>query len=171
MTSFLGVSIRCHGQFFGRLSLANKLTANGRATDFSELDEQIVLTLAAQAGTAIQNLQLLHDSKEQARHDSLTGLLNHSAILNALTQELARAERNRHPVAVLIADLDHFKRINDTYGHPVGDTVLQRPPAASRKKAPGCSPHPSGALLRRRARVRSTAARSAAAGLQDRSVR
>ena len=125
MTSFLGVSIRCHGQFFGRLSLANKLTANGRATDFSELDEQIVLTLAAQAGTAIQNLQLLHDSKEQARHDSLTGLLNHSAILNALTQELARAERNRHPVAVLIADLDHFKRINDTYGHPVGDTVLQ----------------------------------------------
>ncbi len=125
MTSFLGVSIRCHGQFFGRLSLANKLTPNGLATDFSELDEQIVLTLAAQAGTAIQNLQLLHDSKEQARHDSLTGLLNHSAILNALTQELSRAERNRHPVAVLIADLDHFKRINDTYGHPVGDTVLR----------------------------------------------
>jgi two-component system chemotaxis response regulator CheY len=55
----------------------------------------------------------------------LTGLLNHSAILNALNQELSRAERNRHPMAVLIADLDHFKRINDTYGHPVGDTVLR----------------------------------------------
>jgi diguanylate cyclase (GGDEF)-like protein len=125
MTSFLGVSIRCHGQFFGRLSLANKMTPHGLATDFSELDEQVVLTLAVQAGTAIQNLQLLHDSKEQARHDSLTGLLNHSAILNALTQELSRAERSRHPVAILIADLDHFKRVNDTYGHPIGDTVLR----------------------------------------------
>lgn len=125
MTSFLGVSIRCHGQFFGRLYLANKLTPNGLAADFSELDEQVVLTLAAQAGTAIQNLQLLHESKEQARHDPLTELLNHSAILNALTQELSRAERNRHPLAVLIADLDHFKRVNDTYGHLVGDTVLR----------------------------------------------
>jgi len=125
MTSFLGVSIRCQGQFFGRLSLANKLTANSLATDFSELDEQIVLTLAALAGSAIQNLQLLHDSKEAARHDSLTELLNHSAILDALTQELSRAERYRHPVAVLIADLDHFKRVNDTHGHQVGDTVLR----------------------------------------------
>jgi diguanylate cyclase (GGDEF)-like protein len=125
MTSFLGVWIRCRGQFIGRLSLANKPTPNGLATDFTELDEQVVLTLAAQAGTAIQNLQLLHESKEQARHDPLTELLNHSAILNALTQELSRAERNRHPVAVLIADLDHFKQVNDTYGHPVGDTVLR----------------------------------------------
>ena len=125
MTSFLGVSIRCHGQFFGRLSLANKVTPQGLATDFSELDEQVVLTLAAQAGTAIQNLQLLHDSKEQARHDSLTGLLNHSAILTALAQELPRAERSRHHVAILIADLDHFKRVNDTYGHPIGDIVLR----------------------------------------------
>jgi diguanylate cyclase (GGDEF)-like protein len=125
MTSFLGVSIRCQGQFFGRLSLANKVTPQGLEADFSELDEQVVLTLAAQAGTAIQNLQLLHDSKEQARHDSLTGLLNHSAILNALTQELSRAERSRHHVAILIADLDHFKRVNDTYGHPIGDMVLR----------------------------------------------
>ena len=125
MTSFLGVSIRCQGQFFGRLSLANKLTPSGLADDFSELDEQVVLTLAAQAGTAIQNLQLLHDSKEQASHDSLTGLLNHSTTLTVLTQELLRAQRSHYPVAVLIADLDHFKKVNDTYGHPVGDVVIR----------------------------------------------
>jgi hypothetical protein len=100
MTSFLGVSIRYQGQLFGRLFLANNVTAQGLATNFSELDEQVVLTLVAQAGITIQNLQLLHASKEQARHDPLTELLNHSAILNVLTQELSRAERNRYPVAV-----------------------------------------------------------------------
>ncbi len=125
MTSFLGVSIRCQRQFFGRLFLANKVTAHGLAADFNELDEQVVLTLAAQAGTAIQNLQLLQDSKEQARHDSLTGLLNHLTTLTVLTQELSRAQRSRYSVAVLIADLDHFKGINDTYGHPVGDVVIR----------------------------------------------
>lgn len=135
MTSFLGVSIRCHGEFFGQLCLANKLTAQGLAIDFSELDEQILLALASQAGTAIQNLQLLRDSEEQARHDPLTGLLNHSAILNALTQELSRAERSLRPVAVLIADLDHFKRVNDTYGHPVGDAVIREAAQRLRESA------------------------------------
>ncbi len=125
MTSFLGVSIRCHDQSFGHLSLANKITPHGLANDFSELDEQVVLTLASQASTAIQNLQLLHDSKEQASHDSLTGLLNHSTTLTALTQELSRAERSHQPLAVLIADLDHFKQVNDIHGHLVGDVVLQ----------------------------------------------
>ncbi|MGH7181700.1 MAG: diguanylate cyclase, partial [Nitrospiraceae bacterium] len=125
LASFLGVSIRCQHRFFGRLFLANKVTEKGLANSFSELDEQAVLTLAGQAGTAIQNLQLLHDSKEQARHDSLTGLLNHSTTLTILTQELSRAQRSHDPVAVLIADLDHFKKVNDTYGHPVGDLVLQ----------------------------------------------
>ena len=125
LASFLGVSIRCQGQFFGRLFLANKVTTQGLANSFSDLDEQTVLTLAGQSGTAIQNLQLLHDSKELARHDSLTGLLNHSTTLTTLAQELSRAQRSHDPVAVLIADLDHFKKINDTYGHPVGDLILQ----------------------------------------------
>ena len=125
LVSFLGVSIRSQCRFFGRLFLANKVTEKGLAASFSQLDEQAVLTLAGQAGTAIQNLQLLHYSKEQARHDSLTGLLNHSTTLTTLAQELSRAQRSHDPVAVLIADLDYFKKVNDTYGHPVGDFVLQ----------------------------------------------
>jgi len=125
MSSFLGVPIRSHDQFFGHLSLANKTTPHGLADNFSELDEQVVLTLASQAGTAIQNLQLLHESKEQASHDSLTGLLNHSTTLTVLTHEISRAERSHQPLAVLIADLDHFKQVNDTYGHLVGDVILR----------------------------------------------
>jgi diguanylate cyclase (GGDEF)-like protein len=125
LTSFLGIPIRYQDQFFGHLSLANKEMPHGLADDFSELDEQVVLTLASQAGTTIQNLQLLRDSKEQASLDSLTGLLNHSTTLTALAQELLRAERNHQPLAVLIADLDHFKQVNDTYGHLIGDVVLR----------------------------------------------
>ena len=135
MTSFLSVPIRCHDQFFGHLSLANKATPHGLAEDFSDLDEQVVLTLAAQAGTAIQNLQLLQDSKDQASRDSLTGLLNHSTTLTALTQELSRAERNHQPLAVLIADLDHFKQVNDSYGHLVGDLVLREAATRLRQTA------------------------------------
>jgi diguanylate cyclase (GGDEF)-like protein len=135
MTSFLGVPIRCRDQFFGHLFLANKAMPHGLADDFSELDELVVLTLASQAGTAIQNLQLLHNSREQANRDSLTGLLNHSATLTVLTQELSRAERSQQPFAVLIADLDHFKQVNDTYGHLVGDVVLQEAATRLRETA------------------------------------
>ena len=137
MTSFLGVPIRYQDQFFGHLSLVNKVTPLGLADDFSELDEQVVLTLASQASTAIQNLQLLHDSKEQANHDSLTGLLNHSTTLTALTQELSRAERSHQPLAVLIADLDHFKQVNDTHGHLIGDIVLREAAKRLRETARG----------------------------------
>ena len=62
--------------------------------------------------------------RDQAIHDSLTGLHNRMAILEMLNQELARGERGDNPVAVYMIDLDHFKNINDTYGHKVGDAVL-----------------------------------------------
>ena len=61
----------------------------------------------------------------QATHDSLTGLLNRAAIRDMLESELARAQREDRTIAVIMADLDHFKRINDTYGHAAGDTVLR----------------------------------------------
>src|SRR4029079_3157902 len=97
---------------------------DGAVTAFTDLDEQILLTLSAQAAVSIENLRLLHDSKERAMRDSLTGWLNHSSIQDASIRELARSEREREPLAVLMADLDHFKRINDTYGHSVGDCVI-----------------------------------------------
>jgi diguanylate cyclase (GGDEF)-like protein len=63
--------------------------------------------------------------REQATHDSLTGILNRAAVLDALRNELERAGRKNHPVSLLIADLDHFKLINDTYGHLAGDGALR----------------------------------------------
>jgi len=57
--------------------------------------------------------------------DSLTGLANHSRLQQALETEVARALRQGNPLALAMIDIDHFKQINDRYGHPTGDRVLQ----------------------------------------------
>jgi len=61
----------------------------------------------------------------KAAHDSLTGLLNHEEILGTLDKELARSEREGGCVSIIMADIDHFKMVNDMYGHLAGDTVLR----------------------------------------------
>jgi two-component system, cell cycle response regulator len=62
--------------------------------------------------------------REQATHDSLTGLLSRGAILGMLERELARGRRDGTPLAVALADIDRFKLVNDGYGHQAGDAVL-----------------------------------------------
>ena len=61
----------------------------------------------------------------QATHDGLTGLLNRVTLVDARRSELTRAAREHRPVAVPMVDLDHFKLVNDTYGHLAGDAVLR----------------------------------------------
>jgi two-component system, cell cycle response regulator len=87
------------------------------------------LKARVRAGMRILELQeqlviAREQSRVQATHDSLTGLLNHVAILTELERELARSFREGNPVAVLMADIDYFKGVNDTFGHPAGDVVL-----------------------------------------------
>ncbi|MBX9790462.1 MAG: diguanylate cyclase [Pirellulales bacterium] len=62
--------------------------------------------------------------RHQATHDLLTGLTNRRAVRESLTQELARAGREQTSMAVALIDVDHFKQVNDTYGHLAGDAVL-----------------------------------------------
>jgi diguanylate cyclase (GGDEF)-like protein len=77
--------------------------------------------LADLAGTAIA----LRDARLAAAIDPLTGCLNHGAMRKRLAEEIARARRQGTPLAITILDLDDFKRVNDTYGHPTGDTLLR----------------------------------------------
>lgn len=81
------------------------------------------LRVRLQTGTRILKLQ--EQLVIASTRDSLTGVLNRSAILTALDRELARAGRNGLPLGIMIADLDHFKRVNDELGHLAGDAVLR----------------------------------------------
>ncbi len=62
---------------------------------------------------------------ELATHDGLTGLYNHRTFYALLADELARAQRFSRPLSLLMLDIDHFKRVNDTHGHLAGDAVLK----------------------------------------------
>jgi len=61
----------------------------------------------------------------QASHDELTGLFNRRAAMNAMEREIARTKRDLQPLYIGMCDIDHFKKINDTYGHLAGDAILQ----------------------------------------------
>src|SRR6185436_12941718 len=65
------------------------------------------------------------EAEFRATHDALTGILNRGAIMDMLRRELVRADREGMVVGVLLADLDHFKNVNDTHGHLAGDEVLR----------------------------------------------
>ena len=78
-------------------------------------------------------LELQQSLRFAATHDFLTNLLNRSEILAALEREFARGGREEKPLAIILADIDHFKRVNDTLGHAAGDEVLKE--VAQRLKA------------------------------------
>lgn len=72
----------------------------------------------------IQKLQT--QLKEESIRDPLTNLYNRRYLEDSLQREFAHAARDHYPVSIIMADIDHFKRVNDTYGHTVGDVVLQK---------------------------------------------
>ena len=96
------------------------------------------LRVRLRAGRRILDLQeelvLAREAlRREATHDGLTGVWNRTAIMEILGRELARGNREMSPVAVMLADLDHFKQINDGHGHMAGDEVLRE--AAHRMQA------------------------------------
>ena len=96
----------------------------GEDATFSDEEFELTTRFADAAALALDNAQIRARLEYQAQTDSLTGLYNHRYFHERLRAELTRANRSRESVAVLMLDIDDFKRVNDVYGHGSGDQVL-----------------------------------------------
>ncbi len=97
----------------------------GEDTGFSEDEFELAKRFADAAALAIDNAQTRALLEHEAQTDSLTGLFNHRSFHERLLAALQEASREHSPVAVLMLDIDDFKRVNDVHGHGVGDEVLK----------------------------------------------
>lgn len=95
-----------------------------QATSWLEQNVDLAVTMAEHIALALANITLHNHLREQSLRDPLTGLFNRRYLEEAASRELQRAERNAYPLAVLVLDVDHFKRFNDEYGHQAGDEIL-----------------------------------------------
>ena len=100
----------------------------GRGSD----DHSLMGMAAGQIALALERYRFIVMVQEQATMDDLTGLHNHRFLVDHIAQQVALAERLNSPLALLMLDLDHFKRLNDTYGHAAGDAALTAFSAALR---------------------------------------
>jgi len=74
---------------------------------------------------AVRRYEMVTELQRCATTDSLTGLLNRGTMMERLDEEIHRARRYAHPLSIVMVDVDHFKRVNDTWGHQMGDDVLR----------------------------------------------
>ena len=96
----------------------------GGTDELSSLARAVNSMLAAIQRAKVDLLQAQESLRFHAEHDALTGVRNRRAIRDVLRKELARCRRERNTLGVILADVDHFKKINDHYGHASGDAVL-----------------------------------------------
>ena len=105
------------------------LEANEELGKLNVSYEQLILELKRSKETAERLAMELQTANEKLRDlatkDGLTGLFNHRYFQEALDTEISRAIRYQNPLSLVLLDIDHFKKVNDTYGHPAGDTVLK----------------------------------------------
>ncbi len=87
---------------------------------------EMLAVIANQVAVSMQNGYLYKQMETMATTDGLTGLTNHRTFQSRFEDLLQRAQRHGHKVALLLCDVDHFKKVNDNYGHPIGDEVLRR---------------------------------------------
>jgi len=117
--SLLAVALRTRQTTIGALVLT------GRHGTFDSAAQRVLAIVANQAAAALQAGQMIDHAREAAIHDALTGLHNRRAFDESLDRAVARQDRQGGTFALLLLDIDRFKKLNDTYGHPAGDAALR----------------------------------------------
>ncbi len=97
-----------------------------RPEPFSSDEIRFLEIVASQSALALERVRLISFLENLSITDALTGIANRRHLEWRLSEEIERARRYRYPLSLLMVDIDHFKQINDTYGHQVGDAVLQQ---------------------------------------------
>jgi diguanylate cyclase (GGDEF)-like protein len=130
--SLICVPLRIENQSIGCLMVEQK-----KAGQFSKVDLELVSLLGQETSLAIERARLYSQMEQMSITDPLTKLSNRRYFDNRLNEELSRAQRNEHSLCVTMLDIDHFKKVNDTYGHAMGDTVLKGVAEIIRREARG----------------------------------
>lgn len=116
----LAVPIVAEGNTLGVIAIAKQAPG-----PFSGESERMLAVIASHAAVAIRNAQLYQASQQLAITDGLTGVYNRRYFQRQLENEFRRAPRFGYSIALMLVDIDHFKRFNDTHGHLLGDQVLR----------------------------------------------
>jgi diguanylate cyclase (GGDEF)-like protein len=120
MKSQMVVPLTIHGRTLGTLNLAS-------ATEhaFTDADFEVLQRCGQLAAVAVENSLLFRQTRELSLVDPLTGIYNHRHFVHLLGVEMGRAHRYSRTLALIMIDVDNFKKVNDTLGHPIGDRVLR----------------------------------------------
>jgi diguanylate cyclase (GGDEF)-like protein len=131
LASLKVVPLRAAGRVLGTL------TVGARREDAFGADDVVrqLEVVAMQAAESIYRARLFEKTERLATTDGLTGLTNHRTFQGRLDEHLAQARRYGKKLSLILCDIDHFKSVNDTYGHPIGDVVLKGVAATIQKEA------------------------------------
>lgn len=106
--------------------LGAMVVARRSLPDFAPDDIERLQVLLHQVGAALSNGRLFAEHESRGVTDGMTGLPNHRRFQEVLADKLASSRRTRRGISLMVMDLDHFKDVNDAYGHPMGDEVIRR---------------------------------------------